>query len=300
MRALALGCLLAALVLGCADLRSRTRRAGAGHAPAVLARIAGRYDRSRAGRRLGVRLWNAQIHMSPAAWRAAQLMLAAPVATVAVASGATPPAGLAVAITVTRSGGGLLLRVRRGAATTAVNDAAPRLARALATELAAWGSGGQALTGAARRCEARDVVAGRVLQAAAARVLLGGDASAALRRALDDASPALQPSAPAARLAAVFSLHRHDAAATAAALERLAAALEDEAAAHKEATAASSDVRMSALAVPVIAGCTLAMLLATDPAALAAALSMPLLPMLGVAILVVMAASLGVRRFLAS
>ena len=49
----------------------------------------------------------------------------------------------------------------------------------------------------------------------------------------------------------------------------------------------------------LLAGAALGVLLATDPAALAATLSMPLLPLLGVAVLIVAVASAGVRRLLA-
>jgi Flp pilus assembly protein TadB len=95
---------------------------------------------------------------------------------------------------------------------------------------------------------------------------------------------------------AVFALHRHDAAATASALDRLARALEEEGAARREARGLLADVRMSATAVPAIAGATLAMLLATDPPALAAALTPPLLPLLAGAVVIVACASFGVRR----
>jgi hypothetical protein len=64
--------------------------------------------------------------------------------------------------------------------------------------------------------------------------------------------------------------------------------------------AAVAEVRMSAVAVPLIAAATLAMLLATDPPALVAALSLPLLPMLAVAAVVVVFASLGVRKLVST
>jgi len=291
--------LLAALAVGARDLR-RERRDGQSGAH-LVARLAQRFDRSRPGRRLGARLWRAQIRLSPAGWRGAQLMIAVPVAVIAAAAGAAPPAALAVAATVVRSGGSLLLRVRRGEASRALAAAAPQLARALATELAAWGSGSQALSGAVRRSAAGDAAAvERVLQGAAARVVLGGDATAALHRAVDDAAPRLPPSSPASRVAAVFALHGHDSAATAVALERLAASLEADAAARDDARAATGEVRMSAVAVPILAAATLVMLLATDPPALAAALSLPLLPLLGAATVVVVAASASVRRMLAA
>lgn len=298
MRDAALLCLVAALWLGIVELRRNVGQVHAGARPSLLRRVGRRYDASRAGRRLAARLWSSQIPLSPAAWRAAQAMLAVPVATVAMGFGAAPLAALLTALTVTRSGGTLLLRLRRRAALRAVDSAAPQMARALATELAAWGSGGQALSGAARRCQA-SVVAGRVMQGAAARVLLGGDASSALQRSLDDTAPGLHPTTAAARVAAVLALHRHDAAATAEALQRLAAALEVEVATANDARSATAEVRMSAVAVPLLAAATLVMLLIGDPAALAAALSLPLLPLLGVGAMVVVAASFAARRVVA-
>jgi hypothetical protein len=300
MRAFAAVCLLLAVALGGADLRRSAGSRPAAPRPALLHRVAGRYDRSRPGRRLAERLWRAQVRLSPSAWRGAQVMLAAPVATTAVALGAAPLPALAAAMTVTRSGGALLLRLRRRAALRAADAAAPQLARALATELAAWGSGGQALTSAARRAEADGpLVLRRVLQGAAAWVLLGGDATSALQRSLDEAVAGLAPCSPAARVAAVFALHRYDAAAVAAALERLAAALEADAAARRDVEAVTGEVRMSAVAVPALAGGTLAVLLAGDPPALAAALSLPVLPILGAAVLIVVCASLAARRVVA-
>jgi Flp pilus assembly protein TadB len=240
--------------------------------------------------------------MSPSAWRCAQVLVAAPIATVLAALGIDALPALASASTVTRLGGAMLLRFRAAAASRALDRATPALARALATELVAWGSGAQAITGAASRCTPGDgePMASRVLQAAAARVLLGGDASSSLQRSMADAVPELPSTSGAARLAAVFALHRHDATATASALDRLAAALEEEAAVRSDVDAAVAEVRMSAVAVPLIAAATLAMLLATDPPALAAALTPPLLPLLALAAVVVACASLGVRRLVST
>jgi len=295
MSALASGCLVAALVVGARDLRRDGRRPAA--MPAAVRWAAARYGRSRAGRRLAARLWCAQIPMSPAAWRVAQVLVAMPVCAVLVAAGMGPPAALAASSSAVRGGGATLLRLRRGAATAALDSAAPVLARALSTELQAWGSGAQAIAAASARCAGREpLVVSRVLQGAAARVVLGGDASTSLWRAVAAAAPRSSPRSEAVRVAAVFALHRHDSAATAAALEQLAASLEDGASVRREARAAVAEVRMSAVAVPGIAAATLAMLLASDPPALLAALSMPLCALLGSVVVVVVAASVGVRR----
>jgi hypothetical protein len=297
MIAVALACSAAATWLGMRDLRTGRRTARPGDR-GIVRRVVERYDRSRAGRRLAARLWRAQIHMSPAAWRCAQLLVAVPVTTLLIAAGAPPVGALTGAGTAARSGASVLLRLRRRAAATALDEVAPVLARALATELAAWGSGVQAVTAACRRCShgrAPTVVA-RVLEAAAVRVALGGDPASSLHRALDAAAPNLRGESPASRVTAVFALHRHDVAATAVALERLATALEADGVLRNDVRAATGEVRMSAVAVPLLAAATLAMLLATDPPALAAALTLPVLPLLGGAAVVVVLASLAARR----
>lgn len=301
MRLLSLSFLLAALLLAVRDLRHERRsHGGSAVSLRLVHRLAAAYDASRPGRRLAERLWRAQIHLSPSRWRAAQALLTLPLGTTLIAFGVDAVPAFASASTVLRIASVLLLWSRRHAAGHAVDSAAPLIARSLATELAAWGNGGQAVMGAASRCrDGAPPAAARVLQAAAARVLLGGEAAASLRGAMDDAVQRSENRAPAARVAAVFALHRHDAVATAAALERLAAALEAQAALHSDVRAAVAEVRMSAIAVPVIAAATLIMLLATDQAALVAALSPPLLPVLAVAAVLVTIASLGVRRLTA-
>jgi hypothetical protein len=135
-----------------------------------------------------------------------------------------------------------------------------------------------------------------VLERAASRVILGGDATIALRRAVAEAVPALPPTSPAAHVAALFALHRHNTAATAAALDRHARALEAEASTRRDIHAAGSEMRLSAVAVPCLAAATLLMLLATDPPALAAALTPPLLPILAIAAAIVIVAAVGTRR----
>lgn len=220
------------------------------------------------------------------------LLIAAPLLTALVAAGMPPLNATLLALSIARGGSAMLRRLRRERTRQALEAASPGLARALATELALWGSGAQAITAARTDCE----VAARVLDGASARVLLGADASSALHRALLDAVPRLPATSAAARLAAVFALHRHDSAAAAAALTRLADALDAEAAVHDDVRAATAEVRMSAIAVPLLAAAILALVLAGDPPALLAALSMPVLPILACGATVVVCASLAVRR----
>jgi len=304
MTLLALCCCVGALALAARDLRhARAATPGGGvHALGRLQRVAARYDRSRPGRRLANRLWRAQVHMSPAAWRFAQALALAPLATALAGFGMDAVPALVSASTAVRVVSALTLYLRRHASGAALDRVAPDLARALSTELAAWGSGGQAVTVAASRASAWSAgpMASHVLQAAAARVVLGGDASSSLHRAMLDSVPRLHPTAAAARVGAVFALHRHDSAATAQALDRLAAAVEAEAALRSDVSVAVAEVRMSAVAVPLLAAATLALLLATDHAALIAALSPPLLPLIGAAVLVVASMSIGVRRLVST
>ncbi len=79
----ALCCLVAALVQAGRELRRGRAILSlpAAHQSKRLRRIRGFYDRSRPGRRVAERLWRAQVHMSPSAWRCAQVLVAVPIAT---------------------------------------------------------------------------------------------------------------------------------------------------------------------------------------------------------------------------
>jgi hypothetical protein len=308
----ALACFVGALILGLR--RGVTQSSGAdriGDKPApdaaggarLATRLARRYDRSSFGNRLASRLWSAQLFFTPAAWRAAQFFVAVPLATLLLAAGAQPGTAVGVAISLVRAGGSLLLWLRRGRVRDAIDWVAPLMARALATQLSTWGSGGLAVARAADRCRtspspgARAVT--RLLDIATLRVALGGEAGDGLQRSVQDASPRPSGMSAAAVVADIFALYRHDAAATASALERLARALEDDRAVRREARAAVGDVRTSAVAVPAVAAATGVLLLTADPPALAAALTTPLLPLLAVAAALVCIAVVGVRRLVA-
>jgi Flp pilus assembly protein TadB len=277
-----------------AEPASAPQRSGVRH----LARAAAaHYDTAPAGRRLAAKLWAAQIDAPPSAWRCVQLALALPAGMFLLAAGMGGVAAAMAAISISRAGGRAVLWARRHRGRAAIEAAAPSMARALSTELAAWGSATQALVAATPRC-ASSPAATRVLELAAARVALGGDAALSLRRALVQLDPRLPGTSSAAIVSAIFALHHYDAAATATALDSLATAIEDDRAVRREARAGVAEQRMSAVAVPAIAAATGAMLLASDPAALAAALSMPLLPLLLAAVVVVVLAALVTRRLM--
>ena len=291
-RPLALACACLAVGLGVRDMARRSRASGAS---ATMLRLGRRYDHSPFGCRLEARLWAAQVRMAPSAWRCAQLLLAVPVATTLVAAGVGGITAVAGAFSAVRIGGRMALSARRGRGREALDAAVPQIARSLATELGAWGSGALAVTGAARRC-ADMTAASRVLDLAAARVALGGEPAASLQRALEQVEPEL-PSSSAARIVpAIVALHRYDAAATAASLDRLAAALDDDRAVRRETRARVGEVRMSAVAVPLIAATTGAILLSSDPPALMAALSLPLFPVLLALIAVIVGTAALARR----
>jgi hypothetical protein len=269
----------------------------------MVSRLAARYDRSASAERLAQRLWLAQVGMTPATWRCAQLLMAVPVATTLIGCGASSLVALGVAYSLSRTGGAALLWARRHRSAAAIEAGTPWLARTLAAELTEWGNGVQAVMRAARRGALSPLGAARapsrVLEVAAVDTLLGGDASAALRRALQSgvSQPSRVPSA--ATVIEVFSLHHHSSASTAAALTQLAGALEEEGDARRQAQAALGDVRMSTVAVPAIAAATGAILLSSDPPALAAALNPPLFYLLLGAMAVVAITVLGTRRMLA-
>ena len=268
--------------------------------PGRLARIASRYDRSRGGERLAVRLWRAQLDITPSRWRCGQASLAMPTFTLLLGFGASPLTGAGLAMTAVRFASSAALLALRKRAPRALDAAAPSIARRLATELAASANGNAALLAAARRSGAPDSrVAAWILDRTAARVVLGGGATTSLRDAMDQAVGKLRTHSPAGRVAAIFALHHRHVAACADALQRMARGLEDDASTRREIRATVSEVRMSALAVPLVALATALLLFTSDPAALVAALSPPLLPFLAVAVLVVVAAVLSVRRLTA-
>jgi len=264
----------------------------------AIRRLGRRYDVSIFGRRLEPQLWAAQLELSPAGWRCAQLLVAVPLGTVLAAAGASGAVAATAALSMTRAGGRLVLWLCRRRSRDAIAAASPLIARSLATELAAWGSGTQAVLGASARC--RGVPAARrVTDLAAARVALGAEPAPSLQRALDQVEPGLGNDSPAAAVVSVFALYRYDAAATANALDRLAAAIEDERTVRREARAAVGEVRMSSVAVPAIAAATGGMLLSADPPAFTAALSLPLFPLLLGAVVIVVAAAVAARRLVA-
>jgi hypothetical protein len=306
-QALGLAVSLAALVHGVGSLRTwrGLRRQSDGAQQSLLRRrlgwLGGIYDRSAAGRRVQRRLWAAQLTLGPSGWRCAQLLLALPLATVLLGAGLDLLPSMALSLSSSRTGGAVLLWLLRHRARAALDAAAPTMARALATELAAWASGPTAVTAAAARLAGGEPQArmGRyVLERAAARVLLGAGPAEALCCSLEEAVPGLAPTSPAAMIATVFALYRHDATGTADALDRLATAVDEDAAVRGQARAAVGEVRTSAVAVPAIAAVTGAVMLASDPPALAAALTPPLLPLLAAACAVIVIAVVAVRRML--
>jgi Flp pilus assembly protein TadB len=261
----------------------------------AIRRLGRRYDSSIFGRRLEPQLWAAQVELSPAGWRCAQLLVAIPLGTVLAAAGVSGTVAATAALSMTRAGGRIVLWLCRRRSRDAIAAASPLIARSLATELAAWGSGPHAVLRASARCRGVSA-ARRVTELAAARVALGAEPAPSLQRALDQVEPGLRNDSPSAAVVSVFALYRYDAGATAAALERLAAAIEDERTVRREARAAVGEVRMSSVAVPAIAVVTGGMLLSADPPALAAALSIPLFPLLLGAVVIVMAAAVAARR----
>jgi Flp pilus assembly protein TadB len=301
---LALASLLGALLASVhAILSGSGRSSPAPRGRGTVRRLARRYDHSEPGRSLATRLWLAQIHLTPSEWRTAQILVGAPLCTVLLATGVPEWTAVSAAISVPRVAGAMVLRARRGASRASLDRGVPLLARALSTELAISGAGGQALVSAVARCRRSPSpsaqVVGHLVDSAAARVVLGAHPADALRRAFDELAPRCPAGSPAALAVGVFGLHPHDAGATAEALEILASTVEHEQALHREVRAAVADARMSAIAVPCIAAATGAMVLATNPAALVAALSMPLLPILAAALVAVSLASIGVRRLTA-
>jgi hypothetical protein len=265
------------------------------HVTAHARSVATWYDRSRQGQRLGTRLKAAAIELPPSRWRANQALLIPPCALWAWTFTGSVVAGLSLASLFVRGGGAALLRMRRHRRDTRLEEAAVLIARHLATELGAGASPGDvcAALKANSALEARPVAA-ELTAATAARVSTGEPMSVVLA-SVARAEPSGAGRAALLRLATLVELATAGGAGTLP-LARFAAGVE----AHREATAAAravvAEVRMAAVAIPVLS-CLVALTLATaEPSITAAALSLPLLPVLAACSAVCAAGAVLVRR----
>ena len=252
------------------------------------------YGRTRAGRRLEARLRRAMIETTPGRWRAGQLLLALPaVAALAVVLGPAPGIGLGVGSV--RAASRLLLHARGDRRASALQLAAPDLARCLGAEISAGVSAEEALATVSEVAPASRPALRPLLAEAVLCVAAGDSAGAALTAAL-----ATEPEAAGEGLAAVAALLsiQGRAGGDPAAFERVARALEATRATREDANAVTAEARMAAVAVPALAGALGATLLVTQPAIAGGVQSAPAAVVLAGCVLTAVVAA-AVARWLA-
>lgn len=267
------GTLLASAALdGIAVINGRRRTGVFARARASVARLATRYNTSHAGRRLADGLDAASILVTPARWRAGQLVALPPLIALVALAGVPVGWGFAVASLAVRVGARVYLRARRDRRDDELVDAAAILARHLATELASGSTAAEAIASPAR---SRDVSAERrleaLLSAASARSAAGDAIAPALYGAVAEL-PAGRGRDALALLATELELVVERGCGTAV-LTRLASGIEERRQTVAEVRAASAEIRMATLAIPSMAAGVALLLVLSDHAVAAAALS---------------------------
>ena len=252
-------------------LVSRQRLSAAGVA------AAGWYDRSRSGRRLAVRLEAAALPLGPARWRAAQALLLPPAAIWGWTFTGSLLGGVSLASLLLRTGGATLLRVRRHRRDALLEDAAIVIARHLATELGAGAAPSEVVNGmrGSSALESRPVA--RLLVARLAARLNTGQPLADALSVIATAEPPGAGQASLALLATVSELATAGGAGTVP-LIRFAEGMEARREATTAARAVVAEVRMTAVAIPVLGVVVGVMLATAEPSMATAAFSLPLLP----------------------
>jgi tight adherence protein B len=261
---------LGLLVAGGLALVSRQRLSAAGVA------AAGWYDRSRSGRRLAVRLDAAAIPLRPARWRAAQALLLPPAAIWGWTFTGSLLGGVSLASLLLRGGGGALLWVRRDRRDALLEDAAILIARHLATELGAGAAPSEVVNRmrGSSAMETRHVA--RVLVAGLAARLNAGQPLVDALSTVATCEPRGAGQAALARLATVAELATAGGAGTMP-LVRFAEGMEARREWTSAARAVVAEVRMTAVAIPLLGVVVGVMLAYAEPSMAIAAFSLPLL-----------------------
>lgn len=266
---------------------------------AAAQRLSSKYDRSRRGRRLSVRLDSARIDLAPSQWRTAQALIAVPVVVAAAGLVASPWLALSGGLGVIRVGGRLILRVRRPRRDRAILEAAPQLARSLAAELSASTTPASALAAVARPCDGLRINR-ELAEAAVQRIGLGESPATALDCAVRGlVGTTKSPGADAVRLVARHFVLHTQSGGDVGALRRLADALDAERRVHDSARASTTELRVAAMAVPVLTALVTTVLAVGDPGVAMALMSVPELFILTVCVTVAVAGVVGVRRLTA-
>jgi Flp pilus assembly protein TadB len=169
---------------------------------------------------------------------------------------------VAIATGAARTGARLLLRARSGRRATALERAAPFLARSLGAELAGGVGAEDALAAAAASLPRNDRVLPPVLATALAHTALGEAPGGALAAAACTEQDGSRGLISVATLLAVQERGGGDP----ASFERLAGALEAATAVRDDARALTAEARLAAAAVPALAGVLAVTLMTTEPA----------------------------------
>lgn len=243
---------------------------------AAGAAAAGWYDRSRSGRRLHVRLEAAAIPLEPSRWRAAQLLLLPPAAIWAWTLTGSLLGGVSVASLLLRSGSAALLRLRRRRRDVLLEDAAIVIARCFATELGAGAAPAEVVARMSATSALHSRPVARVLVTRLAARLNTGQPLAAALSAVATTESRGEGKAALMRLATVTELATGGGAGTVP-LIRFAEGLEARREASSAARAVVAEVRMTAVAIPVLGVFVGVMLATAEPSIATAALSLPLL-----------------------
>lgn len=294
---------LSLVVLALIDARTSFRHANtrrripAGIISATAGALARAYNGFPSTARLSRRLHAAAFTIDPAGFRAAQVMIALPTAVMLTVLTGSVLAGVGLASLTVRIGGAALLRQRRDRRQSLLEDLTATLAQSLSTELASGASPEDTLSAARGQRHRGKLPGADVLDHALARIRVGDSAAQGLRSAAE-AEKSGAGAAWLALLATTLELVVARGAGTSP-LTRLATAIQAGRQSRNDVSAALAEARMAAGAVPALTVAMAAMLIFTSPTAGAAALSLPVAPVIALAAGIALAATALTRRMTA-
>jgi Flp pilus assembly protein TadB len=270
------------------------RRIRLGFTSAAARAVAGAYNGLPSARRLRPRLRAGTFTMDPARFRAAQIMIAMPTGLMLAMLTGSLLAGVSLASLTVRIGGAALLRHRRDRRQQLLEEFTATLAQLLAAELSSGASPEETLSTARGERLAGKLSGAEVLDHALARIRVGDTAAQALRSAAGAEASGAGASW-LALLATTLELVVARGAGTAP-LTCLANAIQAGRQSRSDVSAVLAEARMAAGAVPALTAAMGVMLVPTSPAAGAAALSLPVAPVIALAAGIALGATVLARR----
>ena len=270
------------------------RRTRAGIVSAAGGALAQAYNGLPGTARLRRRLDAAAFTLDPASFRAAQSMIAVPTALLLTVLTGSVLGAIGLASLIVRIGGAALLRQRRDRRQSLVEDFTARLAQSLSTELASGASPEDTLSSIRGETHWDKQPGAEVLDHALARIRVGDSAAQGLRSAAGAEDHGAGASW-LALLATTLELVVARGAGTAP-LTCLATAIQAARQSRSDVSAVLAEARMAAGAVPALTVAMGVVLIATSPAAGAAALSLPIAPVIALAAGIALGATVLVRR----